>query len=100
MASLVPILLEKNLPVSDADLAAGADYAFRTMQHHVTSPRSPRLHPEKVHRSAKQALLVLKTAEKRRIRHGLQPSTLGRLRASLDSVERLLQAYGLFVWLD
>jgi hypothetical protein len=97
MASLVPILLEKNLPVSDADLAAGADYALRTMQHYLTSPRSLRFHPEKVQRFAKQAHLVLKTAEKRNIRHGLQPNTLGRLRASLDAAERQLQARGLLV---
>jgi hypothetical protein len=100
MSSLVPILLEKNMPVSDADLAAGADYVLRTMQHYVTSPSSLRLHPGKVQRFAKQALLVLKTAEKRNIRHGLQPNTLGRLRAALDSVERLLQARGFYARLS
>jgi len=91
---MVPHMLQRSQPVSDAQLEAGVHYSISTMQHYIACP-SNQLSARILHRFFKEAAVVLDAAEKRGLQRTLQPNTLGRLRILLERFQEQRQSQGL-----
>lgn len=94
MAFMVPDMLRSNQTVSDAQLEAGAHYAFRTTQYYINQPKSPFVNPTKQYRLIEEGYLVLDAAERHGLQRTLDINTLGRLRTLLERLEQQMLSRG------